>query len=363
MFNCRDCPEKIRERCIQESDTSPSIKLMMHRAFEAGTDTHELWNLLQMNCLLLRQEAQQTRAPRPTLLRRRLKGETELIEAAEESEEVAPLPSSAMPFRPEPVVAREPAGKPAPARLREVEEEKEKTVPLRYCLAQRDGQHRIALPTRGEIVLGRFDTATHMTPDVDLSYDDRENFVISRRHARIVGRNGRHKIEDLGSTNGTRVNRQKLRIGQKVRLQPGDRVTLGHCAFVYVPILEMQISPHAALSQAYLWVAFTGHRFPLPSRGEVVVGRSDRAVGFIPDIDLSQEGDAAQVIARRHVKITARGGRHYVEDLGSATSTKLNGVRVRINELHLLNPGDHLWLGGCVLAYDVEHQPDKEISG
>jgi pSer/pThr/pTyr-binding forkhead associated (FHA) protein len=359
MFNCRDCPEEMRERCIQESDTSPSVKLMMRRAFEAGTDTQQMWGLLQMNCLLLREE-QEARAPRQRPLMRRLKGEAEPVEATGETEEVAPPPSPPLPFRPEPVAVREPIGRPAPARLEKVEEEREDRALLRYCLVLQGGRHRIALPAHGEVVLGRFDPMINVTPDVDLSYDDREDRVISRRHACIVGHDGRHEIEDLGSTNGTSVNGQKLGIGQRVRLQSGDRVTLGHCMFVYVPLPEMQISLHAALPQAYLWVAFTGHRFFLPSQGEVVVGRSDPAVGFIPDIDLSKEGDATQVIARRHVKITTRGGHHYVEDLGSANGTKLNGARIKIGDRRLLRPGDHLWLGGCVLAYDVKLQSGEE---
>ncbi len=353
-FHCRDCPKAIRERCIQECNQSPSVKLMMRRAFEAGTDTKEMWGRLQMNCQLLLQAMQDAKAPRPTLLRRRLQGEARSAEAIEE---VVPPPSPAMP-----VVAREPTRKPAPARMGGTEEEREETAPPRYCLAPQNGQHRIALPTRGEIVLGRFDPMTNVAPDVDLSYDDRENRVISRRHARIVGCDGRHEIEDLGSTNGTRVNGKKLAIGQKVYLRPGDRVALGYCEFVYIPIPEMQISPYAAPPQAYLWVAFTGHQFPLPAWGEMVIGRSDRMVGFIPDIDLSKVGDAAQVIARRHVKIIARSGSHYVEDLGSASGTKINGVRIRLGGIRLLSPGDHLWLGGCVLAYDIELQPDNGCS-
>jgi len=352
-YNCRDCP--IRERCIQESNASPSVKLIMRRAFKAGTDTHELWDLLQMNCLLLAQEKQATKGFRPSSLMRRIKGEPEAIEAAEAIEKVTPPPSTARPM-----AACKPSRKPAPVRMRMREE---KTTSPRYCLALRNDQHRIALPIQGEIVMGRFDPMTNVTPDVDLSYDDRENLAISRRHARIVGRNGRHEIEDLGSTNGTRINGIKLRIGQKVQLQPGDRVSLGYCEFVYVPIPELQTSPHAAPPQAHLRAGFTGHRFPLPLWGETIVGRSDRVVGFIPDIDLNKEGDAAQVIARRHVKIVARNGRHCVEDMGSANGTKLNGVRVGIGRSDLLNPGDHLWLGGCVLTYDVEPQPDTGGSG
>ena len=87
----------------------------------------------------------------------------------------------------------------------------------------------------------------------------------------------------------------------------------------------------------------------------MVIGRSDETIGLTPDIDLSQTEDAAQLVARRHAKIVARGSRHYLEDLGSASGTKINGVRIRLNEQRLLNRGDHVWLGGCVLAYDVEH--------
>ena len=47
---------------------------------------------------------------------------------------------------------------------------------------------------------------------------------VSRRHARLVFRDGTWVIQDLGSTNGTIVNGQ--RVG-RCRLQPGDRVWLG----------------------------------------------------------------------------------------------------------------------------------------
>lgn len=339
----------IRDRCIQACNQSPSIKLMMLRAFEVGRDTQEMWGRLQMNCLRLIQEEPAAKPSRPTLLSRRLRGEPQPDEATETVAGAALPPSPAMP-----AAVREPAVRPAPARMEKVRQRRE-VVPPRYCLAPQNGQHRIALPAYGEIVLGRFDLATKSAPDVDLSYDDRETFAISRRHARILGRDGQHEIEDMGSTNGTTVNGIKLRIGQKVRLKPGDRVALGYCEFVYTPLPEMQTSPRATPPQTRLWVAFTGQRFPLPTWGEVVAGRSDLAIGLAPDIDLSDSGEASQVVARRHVKIIARSGRHYIEDLGSASGTKVNGIRIKIGELRLLGPGDHLWLGGCVLAYDVEH--------
>ncbi|MCP4536782.1 MAG: FHA domain-containing protein [Chloroflexi bacterium] len=206
----------------------------------------------------------------------------------------------------------------------------------------------------GKIVLGRFDTTVSVAPDVDLSYDDREHFAISRRHARIMGHDGQHGIEDMGSTNGTRVNGVKLTVGQKTLLRAGDRVGLGYCDFVYMPLPEIKTSPRDTSVETYLWVTFTGQRFSLPSWGEMIIGRSDLSIGLTPDIDLSQTEDAAQVVARRHAKIIAQGSRHYLEDLGSASGTQVNGMRVRLNQQHLLEPGDHIWLGGCVLAYDIE---------
>jgi len=354
MPDCRNCPKQTRARCIEECATSDSVKLMMHRAFESGTDTTELWGLLQADCLIERME-RKSRTPRPSALRRRLKDKAkpQPVKAAEKTKKIIPAPSPTAP-----VVAREPIRRPTPIQSRLSEKKKEKQPTSRYCLTLQGEQHRIALPRTGSLVLGRFDPTIKTSPDIDLSYDDRNHCVISRRHARITGHNGQHEIEDLGSTNGTRVNGKRLGIGQKVRLKPGDQVALGHCQYTYASIPMMQTSPHTKPPQAYLRVAFTGRRFPLPTWGEGVIGRRDEIVGLIPDIDLSEEKEAAHVVARRHVKIFVRDGHHYAEDLGSTTGTKLNGVQLRIGKLDLLNPGDHLWLGGCVLTYDVEVEPE-----
>lgn len=370
--DCRNCPPAIREHCIQQSNTSPSVKMMMRSAFEAGTDTQQMWGLLQMNCLLV---PKRDEAPRLGSLMRRLKAESGTPKAATEiTRRTAEVPPAPIPVPPGPVPAPEPLGRPAPGPPRPAvelpgkpapqpprpvptvrpakAEEKERLHPLRYCLAARGSRHRIALPAHGEIVLGRFDPETGVTPDVDLSLEDGGNYYISRRHARIIGRGGRHEIEDMGSANGTMVNGVRLGAGQSISLQPGDLVTLGDCEFVYNPIPVP--STRSTTFMAYLLSTFSGHRFPLPANDEIVVGRSDPAAALPIDIDLGIEGDAAGVVARRHIKIVGHNNRHYVEDLGSTPGTKLNGVRLRIGEVCLLSPGDHLWLGGYVLAYDME---------
>ena len=64
-------------------------------------------------------------------------------------------------------------------------------------------------------------------PDVDLDTDDPEAKV-SRRHARITLNNGQYFLEDLGSTNGTFINRGKrLAPGQRQALCDGDEIIVG----------------------------------------------------------------------------------------------------------------------------------------
>ena len=48
---------------------------------------------------------------------------------------------------------------------------------------------------------------------------------LSRRHAKIVSRDGKWTIEDLGSTNGTFVNGKK--IDSPAEIKPGDKISCG----------------------------------------------------------------------------------------------------------------------------------------
>lgn len=66
-------------------------------------------------------------------------------------------------------------------------------------------------------------------PAGDVVIDDGE---VSRRHARLIAQSGGYAIEDLGSTNGTFVDGQRIR--SVMPLQPGASVRLGELvSFVY----------------------------------------------------------------------------------------------------------------------------------
>lgn len=78
-----------------------------------------------------------------------------------------------------------------------------------------------------EAYIGRWDADSGIFPDVDLDADDPEAKV-SRRHARITRRGEQYFIEDLGSTNGTFVNRgRRLLPGDRQPLHDGDEIIIG----------------------------------------------------------------------------------------------------------------------------------------
>ncbi len=88
--------------------------------------------------------------------------------------------------------------------------------------------------TGDEALIGRWDADGGIFPDVDLDQDDPEAKV-SRRHARIQWLNSQFTIEDLGSTNGTFVNRgARLLPGNKQPLKNNDEIIVGKTFLKFV---------------------------------------------------------------------------------------------------------------------------------
>ena len=122
-----------------------------------------------------------------------------------------PIPTPAPPSAPAPIVQV-----PPPA-----------SAPTGHWLLYHSTGATFALEGQGEFLVGRPDPVTGINPEINLGpYDVARS--LSRRHAKVVVSNGRCYVrEDVGTTNGTFVNGNRLTTGQAMELSAGDRIKFG----------------------------------------------------------------------------------------------------------------------------------------
>jgi hypothetical protein len=116
---------------------------------------------------------------------------------------------------------------------------------------------------------------------------------------------------------------------------------------------ERPPSVEVALARLVLMDMDVNAQFPIPADNEITIGRVDPHRGIRPDIDLSKF-DPASRISRRHARVTSRGGQFYIEDLGSANGTIVNGrTRLKPQEPYPLVNGDVLKIGETTLKFSA----------
>jgi hypothetical protein len=101
------------------------------------------------------------------------------------------------------------------------------TSPLGLKLTIPDSGRDVEVPLTKEVNIGRLDPASVWFPEVDLTSDDGLEKGVSRHHAKITRRGREVFIEDLGSINGTFLNRKKLIPYLSQALKSGDELQLG----------------------------------------------------------------------------------------------------------------------------------------
>ena len=90
------------------------------------------------------------------------------------------------------------------------------------------GPEPIVVRPKQELVFGRRDPATGAMPDIDLTPYAGYRMGVSRRHAAIRTADDNHlDVWDLGSSNGTFLNGQRLNAHRPYRLRDGDQLRLG----------------------------------------------------------------------------------------------------------------------------------------
>ena len=86
----------------------------------------------------------------------------------------------------------------------------------------------ITLTVTSRILLGRYDSVSDYTPDLDLTPYQAGSKGVSRLHASIQRTGDRLELVDLDSANGTYINGKQLRARTPGILRDGDEIRLGN---------------------------------------------------------------------------------------------------------------------------------------
>ncbi|MEO1234687.1 MAG: FHA domain-containing protein [Myxococcota bacterium] len=199
------------------------------------------------------------------------------------------------------------------------------------------------VPLDDVVVIGRDESA-------DVRVEDKK---VSRRHAAFRRIDGVPHVEDLGSSNGVRVD--GVRIDSRTRVQPGVEVAVGGylitlsppsgsedvtapgAAAPLAPPPEEGERPPALLGRSS---PVEGRRFPLRS-GDNVIGRLEEC-----DVTVLHRS-----VSRQHAKIAVGNASVELIDLDSANGVYVQGHRVTRAELF---PGDQLRIGEVELGFENE---------
>jgi pSer/pThr/pTyr-binding forkhead associated (FHA) protein len=96
-----------------------------------------------------------------------------------------------------------------------------------------------------------------------------------------------------------------------------------------------------------------GQEFPLESES-ASIGRWDTETGAYPEVDLAED-DTGCFISRHHARIFIKGGRYFLEDLGSANKTVLNKeAPLKPHAPVELKNGDEVIIGKVFLKFVLE---------
>lgn len=86
----------------------------------------------------------------------------------------------------------------------------------------------------------------------------------------------------------------------------------------------------------------------------ISLGRIDPVANIYPEIDLSEEGNLAKSVSRRHVGIYNEHGNIVIEDQASINGTFVNGIRLAPYLPETLNDGDLLQLGWLMIKVSIQ---------
>lgn len=138
------------------------------------------------------------------------------------------------PVEPAPAEAAPAEAPPAP----EAVEAPPVTVPAAKLITADGTEIALDFSSKEELLVGRADPVSRVFPDVDLTPHGGFEAGVSRRHCIIRKSGDQFTVEDLESTNGTRINGQFIAPKSPQPINDGDEIMLGALALKFQVVLQ-----------------------------------------------------------------------------------------------------------------------------
>lgn len=186
----------------------------------------------------------------------------------------------------------------------------------------------------------------------------------SRRHAKICSLEESLTVEDLGSTNGTKVNGSPLGSGEKKTLTGGDRISFGGIEMV----LQMPGGPSA--NKTMTVPSNKTAAMIAPPRNEDAPAKlvgGDYSLNLkkgINSFGRRSENDLViqdPYISGKHGLIELASDGVYLTDIGSSNGTMLNDAKLVPNMRTLIGPNDVIRLGSVELHVEMADAVAEQV--
>ena len=149
------------------------------------------------------------------------------------------------------------------------------------------------------IVVGRL--TSQNKPDIELSAD-----VISRRHLEILQQGNRYWVRDLGSTNGTMLNDDRIIAGELYELKHNSRLGLGVEGVSAHTVLVFKESEDTNIMHGKEPAAGTHGTFPVVSWLKIDAGKKEALVDGKPKKLSKKEYDLILLLYKNTGNICSR---------------------------------------------------------
>jgi len=207
----------------------------------------------------------------------------------------------------------------------------------------------LSRPELGEI---RVDAAVFAIGRIEQPFDSYGNDVLnmlSRRHASIFRKEGFVYLVDLQSRNGTTVNR--IGIGHEpCQLRDGDEICFGG-SLTYRIQITPRLRPEGSVTLMLTpETGDSGLETIVISKFPFLVSKTDGMFAHFKDDEA--HGAELRFLSRRHAHIYQKGDQAYINDLGSANGTFIDGQKLQEQAVPLQD-GALVAFGGKHFVYRV----------